>query len=108
METKHTQGEWESDDESNIMMTPIGAKGQGYKHLVVLEYETCFGNTPITTKEAEANAKLMATSPKLLKFAKLFSEILANGEMNIYANKGFNKKVAAMIRLNIEVIKKAT
>ncbi len=94
MSTKHTQEEWHAFD-TEIVTMPSQIKISN--RISGMTYE-----------ESRWNANLIAAAPELLKFAKAFSEILANGEMDIYAKEGFNKKVADMVGLNIEAIKKAT
>ena len=94
MSTKHTQEEWHA----------FGTE------IVTMPSQIKISNriSGMTYEESRWNANLIAAAPELLKFAKAFSEILANGEMDIYAKEGFNKKVADMVGLNIEAIKKAT
>ena len=59
---KHTQGEWEVREEGNgiFIKTGIGSKNGA----IALVYEF---NGAVSVEEAEANAKLIASAPKLLE-----------------------------------------
>ena len=64
MNTKHTSGEWTAT-ESNSDNTAIGIKSE--KSLVATVWISKFYNDVPNKKEAEANAKLIASAPELLK-----------------------------------------
>ncbi len=91
----HTQGEWR--------VSPVNTNGTDGFEIHYSDDGEC-----ITDHVYElVDAKLISAAPELLKFAKAFSKILANGEMDIHAKDGFNKDVADMIRLNIIALQKA-
>ena len=77
---------------------PVGNK----RYFVSVGYK----GKSMTEKEADELIVLIENAPEMLEFAKSFSSILANGEMSIIAENGFNKKVADMVGANVKIIQK--
>jgi hypothetical protein len=95
---KHTQGEWKVIRNNQVCFSDRGRIKDC--DLYPLQYDNI--------EEVYANAKLITAAPELLEFAKAFSKLLANGEMDIEAKDGYYKEVADMVGLNINAIQKAT
>ena len=64
METRHTQGEWKTYESENVAM-PFEIVSEGTKIARI-----------VNETEAEANAKLIAAAPELLKQLKVAVSIL--------------------------------
>lgn len=98
METKHTKGDWNVSKTVNDYA--IHTEGSPKDLALVYEY-----SRGIPKEEAEANAKLIAAAPDLLKFAERVAEI---GYTLGDRKSGESEQFFKLYQEATEVIRKAT
>lgn len=101
---EHTKGTWVVSKIGSMMLSI----NTGRKHIALTGYwHSGDNNIDVSKDEAEANARLIAAAPQLLKACKL-GEATANTAIHATPTGGFREALTCVNILRLEAIAKAT